>query len=108
MAKTTRSATMHYRRLVSVPGMSSHFASPVEQALEAVVDGVSSRDDWHRRIETLHTDPPQSRFINNVHSDGLTVFGTLFAYTVQQMQAFDTGPTAASADVPVSDAQAPI
>ena len=109
MAKTTRPATVHYRRLVSVPGMTSHLAGAVDQALETVVDGVSFRDDWHRRIETLHADPPQSRFINNVHSDNLTVFGTLCAYTERQMQALiDTSPTAASADVPVSDAQAPI
>ena len=108
MARTTRSATVHYRRLVSLPGMSSHLAGAVEQALGAVVDGVSYREDWRRRVETLPADPPQSRFINNVHSDGLTAFGTLCAYTEQQMQALiDTGPTAASADVPVSDAQAP-
>lgn len=108
MARTTRPATVHYRRLVSVPSMSSPLAVAVEQALDAVVDGGRYRDDWRRRVETLPGDPPQSRFINNVHSDGLTAFGTLCAYTEQQMQALiDTGPAAASADVPVSDAQAP-
>lgn len=88
--------------------MSLPLAGAVERALDTVADGVRYRDDWRHRVETLPTDPPQSRFINNVHSDGITTFGTLCAYTEQQMQALIvTGPAAASANVSVSDAQAP-
>lgn len=42
-----------------------------------------------------------------LHSDGMTSFGTLCAYTDQQMQArIDTGAAAAT-DVRVSDTEAP-
>ena len=39
MARTTRPATVHYRRLVSVQGMSSPLAVAVDQALDAVATG---------------------------------------------------------------------
>lgn len=108
MAGKTRYATVHYRKLDSSAGLPLPLADAIGQALDAVSDGVRYRDDWHRRVETLATDPPQRRFINHVHSDGLTTFGTLCAYTEQQMQALiNTGPGAASADVPVSDFRAP-
>ena len=108
MAGTTRYATVHYRKLDSSADLPLPLADAVEQALDAVTNGVRYRDDWRCRVETLPADPPQRRFINAVHSNGQTAFGTLCAYTEQQMQALiSTGPAVASADVSVSDVQAP-
>ena len=103
---TTRYATVHYRRLASAGDLSGSLVDAIANALAATVNGVRYGDSWQQRVETLPTDPPQSRFINNVHTDGATAFGTLCAYTEAQMQALiDT--SAAAPNVNISDARPP-
>lgn len=103
---TTRYATVHYRKLAPGTGISGSLVDAIANALAATVNGVPYGDNWQQRVETMPTDPPQSRFINNVHTDGPTAFGTLCAYTEAQMQALiDT--SASAANVNISDARPP-
>ena len=102
----TRYATVHYRRLATEGGMAVSLVEAIANALATVANGVRHSDDWRQRVETMPTDPPQSRFINNVHTDGPTAFGTLCAYTGAQMQALiDT--SASAPDVNISDVRPP-
>lgn len=100
-----RYATVHYRKFVP-GGISMPLATAVANALTVTDGGVRYGDDWQRRVEKIPTDPPQSRFINNIHSDGPTIFGTLCVYSEHQMQAMIDSQSHA-ANVDISDAQAP-
>ena len=103
----TRYSTVHYRKLVPT-GISATLATVVAQALNAREGGVRYGEDWKLRVESVQADPPQSRFINNVHTDEVTAFGTLCLYTQHQMQAMiATNSGSPSADVAISDAPAP-
>lgn len=102
----TRYATIHYRRLATEAGLSRSLVDAIAGALAATEGGVPYGDNWRLRVETMPTDPPQSRFINNVHADGPTVFGTLCAYTESQMQAL-IHTNATAPDVDITDARAP-
>ena len=102
---TARYATVHYRKFVPA-GISMPLATAVVRALTVIDGGVRYGDDWQLRVEKIPRDPPQSRFINNVHSDGPTIFGTLCVYSEHQMQTvIDSQSHAANVDI--SDAQAP-
>ena len=101
----TRYATVHYRKLVPVEA-TTPLATTVSQALTRTSNGVRYRDDWQLRVEKASQDTRQSRFINNIHSDGLTTFGTLCVYAEHQMQAM-IATQSHTANVDISDAQAP-
>ena len=102
----TRYATVHYRRLAAEGDLPASLVDAITNALATVANGVQYRDDWQQRVEIMPTDPPQSRFMNNVHTDGPTAFGTLCAYTEAQMQALiDT--SASAPNVNISDARPP-
>ena len=103
----SRYSTVHYRKLVPT-GMSASLAVVVTQALNFTESGVRYGDDWRLRVESVVTDPPQSRLINNVHTDRLSTFGTLCLYAQRQMQAMiATNSGSPTADVAISDAPAP-
>ena len=102
----TRYATVHYRKLASEEELPMPLAEAIASALMVPEDGIQYGESWSQRVETMQTDPPQSRFINNVHSDGPTIFGTMCAYTSTQMQAL-IRTSAQTRDVDISDAPAP-
>ena len=103
---STRYATVHYRKLASEEQLLHPLAEAVASALMATEDGVQYGDSWQQRVETMPTQPPQSRFINDIHSDGLTIFGTMCAYTAAQMQAM-IRTSAQTPNVDISDARPP-
>lgn len=102
----TRYATVHYRRLAKEAGLSVSLVDAVANALVATKNGVRYGENWQQRVETMQTDPPQSRFLNDVHTDGPTAFGTLCAYTEAQMQAL-IHTSATAPNVNISDARPP-
>ena len=102
----TRYATVHYRKLATEAGLSVSLVDAIANALATVANGIRYGENWQQRVETMPTDPPQSRFINNVHTDGPTAFGTLCAYTEAQMQAL-IHTSATAPNVNISDARPP-
>lgn len=102
----TRYATVHYRKLATEAGLAVSLVDAITNAMMATVGTVRYGDDWQQRVETMPTDPPQSRFINDVHTDGPTAFGTLCAYTEAQMQAL-IHTSATAPNVNISDARPP-
>lgn len=104
----TRYATVHYRKLVVCDALSLPLATAVANALKKKKNGTPYGHDWQLRVDTGQDNPPQQRFINNVHSDGPTAFGVLCVYAEHEMQALvATRGNFHSANVVIADSEAP-